>query len=63
MYSLHNEGKSAVAEIFLKTLKIKIYKYMTSVSNNVYTDKLDDTVSEYNNIYYSTIKMKPLDVK
>ena len=63
MYSLHNEGKSAVAEIFLKTLKIKIYKYMTSVSKNVYTDKLDDTVSEYNNIYYSTIKMKPLDVK
>ena len=63
MYSLHNEGKSAVAEIFLKTLKIKIYKYMTSVSNNVYTDKLDDIVSEYNNIYYSTIKMKPLDVK
>ena len=63
MYSLHNEGKSAVAEIFLKTLKIRIYKYMTSVSNNVYTDKLDDTVSEYNNIYYSTIKMKPLDVK
>ena len=63
MYSLHNEGKSAVAEIFLKTLKIKIYKYMTSVSNNVYTDKLDDIVSEYNNIYYSTIKMKPLEVK
>ena len=63
MYSLHNEGKSAVAEIFLKTLKIRIYKYMTSVSNNVYTDKLDDIVSEYNNIYRSTIKMKPLDVK
>ena len=63
MYSLHNEGKSAVAEIFLKSLKIKIYKYMTSVSNNVYTDKLDDIVSEYNNIYHSTIKMKPVDVK
>ena len=63
MYSLHNEGKSAVAEIFLKSLKIKIYKYMTSMSNNVYTDKLDDIVSEYNNIYHSTIKMKPVDVK
>ena len=63
MYSLHNEGKSAVAEIFSKSLKIKIYKYMTSVSNNVYTDKLDDIVSEYNNIYHSTIKMKPVDVK
>ena len=55
--------KSAVAEIFLKTLKIKIYKYMTSASNNIYTDKLDDIVSEYNNIYHSTIKMKPVDVK
>ena len=63
MYSLHNKGKSAVAEIYLKTLKIKIYKYMTSASNNIYTDKLDDIVSEYNNIYHSTIKMKPVDVK
>ena len=63
MYSIHNEGKSVVAERFIKTLKTKIYKYMTSVSKNVYIDKLDDIVSEYNNTYHRTIKMKPVDVK
>ena len=50
MYSIHNEGKSAVAERFIRTLTTKIYKYMTSVSINVYVDKLDDKVDEYNNI-------------
>ena len=63
MYSVHNEGKSVVAERFIRTLKTKIYKYMTAVSKNVYTDKLDDIVSEYNNKYHRTIKMKPADVK
>ena len=63
MYSTHNEGKSVVAERFIKTLKSKIYKYMTSISKNVYTDKLDDIVDEYNNTYHTTIKMKPIDVK
>ena len=62
-YSTHNEGKSVVAERFIRTLKSKIYKYMTSISKNVYIDKLDDIVSEYNNTYHSTIKMKPIDVK
>ena len=63
MYSTHNEGKSVVAERFIRTLKNKIYKYMTSVSKNVYIDKLDDIVDEYNNTYHRTIKMKPIDVK
>ena len=63
MYSTHNEGKSAVAERFIRALKNKIYKYMTSISKNVYTDKLDDIVNEYNNTYHRTIKMKPIDVK
>ena len=36
---------------------------MTSISKNVYIDKLDDRVSEYNNKYHKTIKMKPVDVK
>ena len=49
MYSIHNEGKSVVAERFIRTLKNKIYKYMTSISKNVYIDKLDDIVNEYNN--------------
>ena len=63
MYSVNNEGKSVVAERFIRTLKTKIYKYMTSVSKNVYIDKLDDIVDEYNNTYHRTIKMKPVDVK
>ena len=63
MYSTHNEGKSVVAERFIRTLKSKIYKYMTSISKNVYIDKLDDIVDECNNTYHTTIKMKPIDVK
>ena len=59
MYSIHNEGKSVVAERFIRTIKNKIYKYMTSISKNVYIDKLDDIVNEYNNTYHRTIKMKP----
>ena len=63
MYSTHNEGKSVVAERFIiKTLKSKIYKYMTSISKNAYIDKLDDIVNEYNNTYHRTIKMKPINV-
>ena len=63
MYSIHNEGISVVAEIVIRTLKNNIYKYMTSISKNVYIDKLDDTVDEYNNTHHRTIKMKPVDVK
>ena len=63
MYSIHNEGKSVVTERFIRILKAKIYKYMTSVSKNVYINKLDDTVNKYNNTYHRTIKMKPVDVE
>ena len=63
MYSTNNEEKSVVAERFIRTLKNKIYKYMTSMSKNVYINKLDDIVDEYNNTYYKTINMKPIDVK
>ena len=63
MYSINNEGKSVVAERFIRILKTKIYKYMTSISKNVYIDKLDDKVGEYNNTYHRAIKMKPVDVK
>ena len=63
MYSIHNEGKSVVAERFIRTLKNKIYKYMTAISKNVYIDKLDDIVNEYNNTYHRTIKINPVDVK
>ena len=63
MYSSHNKQKSVVVERFIRTLKNKISKYMTSVSKNVYIHKLDDIVNKYNNTDHSTIKIKPVDVK
>ena len=63
MYSTHNERKPVAAERFNRTLKNIIYKYMTSISKNVYIDKLHDIVNEYNNTYHRTIKMKPIDAK
>ena len=63
MYSIYNKGKSVVPERFIRTLKTKIFKYMTSVSKNVYTYKVDDVVGDYNNTYHRTIKMKRIDVK
>ena len=52
-----------VAKRFITTFKSKIYKCMISISKNVYIDKLDDVVNEYNNTYHRTIKMNPIDVK
>ena len=70
MYSTHNKAKSVAAERFMRTfikfiIKFinKICKYMTSVSKNVYIDKLDDIVNKYKNTYHITIKMKPVHVK
>ena len=63
MYSTHNEPKSVVAERFIRTIKNKIYKYMTSISKNVYIDKLDNIEYKYNNKKHRTIIMKPIDVK
>ena len=63
MYSTHNERTSAVSERFIRALTNKIYKYMTSISKNVYIDKLEDKVNKYINTYHRTIKMKPVDVK
>ena len=51
MYSTHNKGKSAADKRFIRSLKNKLYKYMTSVSVNVYVDKLADKSNEYNNTY------------
>ena len=58
MYSTHNEGKSVVAERFIRALRNKIYKYMTLISKRVYIDKLVDIVKEYNNTHHRTTKMK-----
>ena len=63
MYSTHNERKSVTAERFIRTLRNKIYKYMSSVSKNVFIDKLDDINNKYNNTFHSTIKMKADEVK
>ena len=62
IYSTYNEGKSVVAERFIRTLKTKLHKDMTATGQNVYYDVLDDAVNKYNNTKYSTIKMKPIDV-
>ena len=62
MYSIYNEGKSVVAERFIRTLKSKIFKHMTAFSSNVYFDVLDDIINKYNNTVHRTIKMKPIDV-
>ena len=51
MYPTHNEAKSVVTERFIRTLKNKIIKYVTSISKNMYADNLHDIVNEYiNNI-------------
>ena len=63
MYSTYNEGKSVVAERFIRTLKNKLYKHMAATGKNVYFDVLDDVVNKYNNTKHSTIKMKTIDVK
>ena len=59
MYSTHNEGEPVIAERFMKTLRSKIYKHLTSISKKVYTDKLDDIVDKY----CRRIKMNLVDIK
>ena len=59
----HIKRKSIIAERLIRTLKTKICKYKTSISKNVYIDKLDNIVNEYNNTHHGIIKMKPVDVK
>ena len=61
MYSTFNEGKSVLAERFIRILQNKIFKRMTAISKNVYFDVLNDIVNKYNNTIHRTIKMKPID--
>ena len=56
MYSTYNEGKSVVAERFIRTLKNKIFKYMTAVSKNVYFDVLDNIIDKYSNTVHRSLK-------
>ena len=58
-----NKGKSVIAERFIRTLKHKIYKCMISIPKSVYIDKLEYIANKYNNTYFITIEMKPIDFK
>ena len=62
-YSTCDEGKSVVAERFIRTLKSKIYKYVTLISKNVCIDKLYEIVNKYGNTYHSTIKIRLVNEK
>ena len=62
IYSAYNEGKSVVAERFIRTLKNKIFKYMTAISKNIYFDVLNDIIDKYNHTVHRTIKIKPIEV-
>ena len=62
MYPTYNEGKSVVAERFIRTLKNKIFKHMTAISKSVCFDVLDDVVNKYNNTVHTIVKVKPIDV-
>ena len=57
MYAIYSEGKSVVAERVIRTLKNKILKQMTAVSENVYLNVFDDIVDEYNNTVHRTVKL------
>ena len=60
MYSTQNEGKSVIAERFIKTLKKT--KNITAVSKYIYFDVLHDIVNKYNNTVHRTIEMKPINI-
>ena len=62
MHSTYNEGKSVIAERFIRTFKNKIFKHMAAVSKNVYFDVLNDIVNKCNNTVHRAINMKPIDV-
>ena len=62
MYSTHNEGKPVAAGRFIRTLKNKVYKYMTSISKSMCIDILDYINNKNNNTYDISIKMNPVDV-
>ena len=63
MYSTINQEKSVVGEGFIRILKKKIYKFMSSIPKNVYIGKSAYLVNEYDNTYHRTIKIKPTDIK
>ena len=61
MYLTHNEGKSVVAEKFIKKLKDKIYKTMTANDSKSYLNYLNKLIDEYSNTYHRSVGKKPID--
>ena len=62
MYSTYNEGKSVVAERFIRTFKNKIFEHMAAILKNVDFNVLDNIVNKCNNTVHGTTKMKLIDV-
>ena len=60
IFYIHNEGKSVIAERFIKTLKTKIYKKVTANENKYYLPYLNKLVDQYNNTYHHSINKKLL---
>ena len=63
MQSTHNDEKSVVTEKFIRILKNKTCKYLTSISKKMHIEKIDDVVDKYNNTYLIAIEMKSVDAK
>ena len=61
MYSTYNEGKTVIAERFIKTLKAKIYKKMTANDRTSYLSYLNKLVDQYNTTYHYSINIKPIN--
>ena len=61
MYLTDNEGKSVMAERFIKTIKAKIYKKMTTNDSKSYLSYLNKLVDQYNNTYPHSINKKPIN--
>ena len=61
MHSTYNKGKSVIAERFIKTLKSKIYKKMTTNDSKSYLPYLNKLVDQYNNTYHHSIGKKTIN--
>ena len=61
MYSPHNEGKSVIADKFIKTLTFIIYKKMTANNSKSYLPYLNKLVDQYDNYYHHSIKKKVIN--
>ena len=61
MYSIHNEGKLVIAQVFVKQLMSRIYKRMTANNSKSYLNYLNKLLGEYDDTYYRSIGKKPID--